>query len=143
MIWTRRRLVRTGACGLSALFLGISTTGCGAEAPWVPITGAVADLAGTYTLASVDGAPLPVDVGSGPTAFSILYSSLTLGSDGTWTETRKELAPDARTIRVSGVWSQDGLAVTLAASSGERYSGSATNLGLRLADGTRGYVFNR
>ena len=128
---------------LAALLLAATPLGCSAESPWVPITGAVADLAGTYTLTTVDGASLPVDVGLGLTAFSILYSSLTLASDGTWSETRKELAPDARTIRTSGVWSQEGFAVALRATTGERYTGAVTNLGLKLADGTRAYVFNR
>ena len=136
-------VVRAAGCALVALLVLAAPVGCSAESPWVPLSGAVADLAGTYTLASVDGAPLPVDVGSGSTAFSILYASLTLGSDGSWTEIRKELAPDARTIRSCGVWSQEGFSVTLSAAGGGRYTGSVTNLGLRLGDGVRSYVFNR
>jgi hypothetical protein len=139
------RQQRTSALGrcFAALLLLVSSPACSAESPWVPITGAVADVAGTYILTSVDGARLPVDVGTGSAAYSILYSSITLGADGTWNETRKELAPNARTVQESGVWSQQGFSVRLRGASADRYAGSVTNDGLRLSDAVLSYVFSR
>jgi hypothetical protein len=128
---------------LAALVLLGATPACGSDAVYQPITGGVAEPSGTYMLLTVDDAPLPFDVGSGATGFTILSSTLSLSTDGTWVELRKELAPGPRIIRKGGRWTQQGLGLSLLGETGVVYAGSMTNTGLRLADATRGYTFIR
>ncbi|MEO8563541.1 MAG: hypothetical protein ABI601_15800 [bacterium] len=120
-----------------------AVSACSSDVGYQPITGAVAEPTGTYMLLAVDGAPLPFDVGSGPTGYTILSSTLSLAADGTWIELRKELAPGPRIIRSVGRWTQQGFGLSLVGASGVAYAGSMTNTGLRLADAARGYNFIR
>ena len=138
----RYRFVRAGYL-LVALLLTTTVSACSSESGYQPITGAVAEPTGTFMLLTIDGAPLPFDVGTGGTGYTILSSTLSLAADGTWIEMRKELAPGPRIIRSVGRWTQQGYGLSLFGESGVAYAGSMTNTGLRLADATRGYNFIR
>ncbi len=129
-------LVAASACNLDTTSLNPSTVG---------------NLAGTYSLKTVNGAPLPFTFNpNDTTTVNIDTDVLTLAENGAWGETinyRQTVGSAATTNESStltGVWTISGDQVNFRTPGGLLYIGTATTTMLSLADATTTlYVFSR
>jgi hypothetical protein len=109
----------------------------------------VGDLAGTYTLQSMNGTALPFSIVSHDTTVLIDTDVLVLGANGDWSETvsYRQTAGTNQTTNESfslvGIWTRSRNSVNFRTSQGLLYLGTATDTTLLLSDGGYDYVFKR
>lgn len=109
------------------------------------------DISGTYSLQSVGGATLPVTVQSGTTTVTLTSDVLTVGSDGTWSETEsvQQVAngqTTTSTLDDGGTWTLSGTNVSFYSQSSQvtAYSGAYNSNTLTLDNGDgQAQVFRR
>jgi hypothetical protein len=75
------------------------------------------DIAGTYTLQSIGGSPLPYTFQSGSPTVTLVSDVLTVGSDGTWAEAEdfQQVANGQTTtgsLSDGGTWTRSGTSLT-------------------------------
>jgi hypothetical protein len=110
----------------------------------------VGDLAGTYTLQSMNGTALPFSIVSNDTTVLIDTDIMVLGSNGDWNETvtyRQTAGTNPTTnesFTLNGAWSRNGNSLNFRTlQGGLLYVGTATETSLLLADRDFQYVFKR
>jgi hypothetical protein len=107
------------------------------------------DLAGVYSLQTIDGTALPFTIVAKDTTVLIDTDVLTLGANGAWAEavqyrqTVGTAATTAESFNLSGIWERVGNSVTFRTASGLLYVGTATDTTLLLSDSRNAYVFKR
>jgi hypothetical protein len=131
---------------LITLVLLVGAAACGFDTSTAPLVG---DLAGSYSLLSMNGNPLPFVIVSNDTTVSIDADVLTLTSAGDWNETvsyRQTVGSAPTTnesLSLSGVWTRSGNQLNFRTSAGLLYIGTATETTLTLTDAGFSYVFTR
>ena len=99
------------------------------------------NIAGTYALATVGGAPLPAPYSPG---VSITSSRLTVLAAGTWTEARSsDAAGGVQATVYYGTWTETGGDLAFRVGATLFYTGVATSSGLRLASGGTIFTYSR
>ena len=115
---------------LAALSLLTLFTACGGDGSTDPTT---ASIAGTYTLRTVNGSPMPYTVTqSGPYKYEITSDAYTLSDGGTWSEIRTYRTTSNEVVTTStnpdgGTYSRNGTAITLVSPNSGAVSGSVAN----------------
>jgi hypothetical protein len=100
---------------LAALVLIALAAACGSDSTTSP----EAEVAGTYTLRTINGAPLPFTLGTaGSATFVLVSSTVTLKADGTFTgsTTATETTGSSSTTSTesgSGTWTRSGTTISL------------------------------
>jgi hypothetical protein len=128
------------------LFAALVAVACGGDS-----TSPTATLsAGTYTLKSIAGRPLPVVLGQGSPSLAIVADSLTIANDEAWSEvTAVQVTQNGQTMTNvtddNGTWVRSGNTLTLTSvhTNTVVYSGSFSATELDLSDGTLPYVFTK
>jgi hypothetical protein len=96
---------------------------------------------GTYALATIDGALLPVEY---PRGLRITSSRLIILPDGTWTETRSgRTEAGVQSQGFGGTWTRSGNGVALRVGSTPFYNGEATASGVLLTSGGTLFTYSR
>jgi len=109
----------------------------------------VQNVAGVYTLQTMNGKALPFTIASHDTTIRIDTDVLTVGVDGDWLETITYLqtvgtnVPTTETDVLSGLWTRSGNSVGFRTSQGPLYIGTVTDTTLLLSDAAYNYVFKR
>ena len=105
------------------------------------VTPPVAQVAGTYVLSAIDGAPLPATYFS---TVKIASSRLVVVDAGTWTETRtSDTAGKVETATYFGTWKRTGSTLEFSVGATPFYAGAATSSGLRLDTGSKIFTYSR
>ena len=131
---------------LIALVLLSAATACGMDTATEPLVG---DIAGTYTLQSMNGSALPFVFASNDTTVSIDTDVLMVAAGGDWTETvgyRQTVGTAAatnETLNLSGSWTRSGNQLNFRTAQGLLYVGMARETALNLSDAAFDYVFTR
>jgi hypothetical protein len=127
-------LVATAACSLDT----------GTTAPYA------GSLTGTYTLQTMNGAPLPFTFTNADTSFSIVSDVILMADDGSWSETYVSLrkigtaAATSDTVALAGSWTRTSPLSFYSAPNGTlTYQGTASETSLALTDGYFNYLFQR
>ena len=109
----------------------------------------VGDISGTYSLRTMNGAPLPLTVVGHDTTVVIDTDVLILTPVGDWSETvgyRQTVgaaATTAESFALSGGWTRSGNSLSFRTPNGLFYLGTATDTSLNLSDAANSYVFKR
>jgi hypothetical protein len=116
-----------------------AATACGSDDDSTsPIVGA----SGTWSLQSINGSALPVTIGSGTQAVSVIASTLTISSNGNYNEVvtlRPAGASSNTTFTEIGTWSfTNGVVTFNDQTDGITYTGSVN--GNTLTENTAGFV---
>ena len=125
-------------------FLALAiTVACGGDGITDP---ASVSLAGTYSLKTVNGSPLPFTVSDATGSATLTSDVMTVADAGTWTEHYTfRLTVNGTTTNesgdTSGTWSRSGTSVTFKADGGTAYTGTFNGSGFTLNDGDHVYVF--
>jgi hypothetical protein len=130
---------------LIALLAFAAAAGCGSDGVTDATTGS---MAGTFSVTSVNGNPIPFTFQSGNAVYTITSDVLTVADAGTWSETY------AYTVTVNGTttnqggsdagtWVRSGTAVDFYSnlSSSLAYSGTFNGGGFTLSDGANSWLF--
>jgi hypothetical protein len=130
---------------LVALIAFVAAAGCGSDKATNAVSGSIA---GTYSVKSVDGNPMPYTVQSGSSSATLTSDVLTVADDGTWNETYAfTMTVNGTTTNQSvgdgGTWTRSGSAVSFYSNlnAATVYTGSITGGGFTLSDGTSSYLF--
>jgi hypothetical protein len=130
---------------LIALLAFVAAAGCGSDKVTNPASDSIA---GTFSVTSVDGNPLPYTVQSGTSSATLTTDVLTVADGGTWTETWSyTLTVNGSTTNQTqsdgGTWTRSGAAVSFYSnlSSAVAYTGTFTGGGFTLSDGTSSWLF--
>jgi hypothetical protein len=108
-----------------------------------------ANLAGSYSLQSIDGAPMPVTTVSNDTTVTIDGDVLVLDGIGNWGEivryhrTVGAAAAVADSLQLGGIWLSSGNTLNFRTSQSLLYVGTATDSTLSLSDAISVYEFKR
>ena len=133
---------------LIALMALVATAACSLNTETDPGP-AVGDLAGTYTLQSMNGSPLPFSIVSHDTTVLIDTDVLIVAGTGDWSETvnyRQTAGTNQTTnesFNLAGIWSRSGNTLNFRTAQGLLYVGTATDTTLLLSDNSFNYVFKR
>lgn len=113
-----RRHVSGFAVTLPAAFLACGCNGPGA-------TSAAADPAGTYSLVSVDGKPVPTTLSHEGATLRVRSGTFIIGSDGTCSTTTAFVGPAGAEVTrtVNATYVRDGATLTM------RWKGAGTTVG--------------
>lgn len=121
---------------LTALSLLALVTACGGDSSTDPIS---ASVAGTYTLRTVNGSPMPYTVQqSGPFKYEITDDAYTLSDGGAWTEVWRDRTTSNGVVTTSentdaGTYTRNGTAITLTSPNSGAVSGSVNGGTLSLS----------
>jgi hypothetical protein len=131
----------------------VVTTGCLDMSTTEPYAGS---LAGTYTLQTMNGTPMPFTFTNADTSFSIVSDVILMGDNGSWSETYVSLqkvgtaAATSDTVALAGTYTRTSpglnffLSPTQASPDGVLlYQGQANETQMALTDGTFTYLFQR
>lgn len=129
------------AATLALILVFVAACG-GSESPTTPAT-----IAGTYTLRTVNGSPLPFLVsGGGATKSEIVDGTLTVNDGGGWAESghlrntvNGTVTTSASNFVGSGYYTLSGTAITLSGPGAGPFSGSVSSGALSVA--VRGYLY--
>ena len=121
---TRQAVSLISCCVVAA---GLVISACARQQP--PLDGS--DIAGAYTLVSVNGNPVPTSVDHQGAALQVRSGTLTLGADGTCSTRTVFVPPSGTEVRreVGATYTRDGSRLTL------RWKGAGKTTGT-IADGT-------
>jgi len=116
----------------------VAAVACGSDDSTSPVLGA----SGTWSLQTINGTALPVTIGSGSQAVSVISSTLTISSNGNYNEvvTLRPLGAASNTIFTEiGTWSfTNGVVTFNDQTDGITYTGSIS--GNSLTENTGGFV---
>ena len=130
---------------LAALSLLVLLAGCGGDGSTDPTAG----IAGTYSLRTVNGSPLPYTLQqSGTFKLEITSDAYALTDNGTWTEAWSERTTSngqvtTETFTDAGTYSRSGTAITLVSPGAGAVSGTVSGGTLTLAAQGFSLVFIR
>lgn len=119
---------------------------CGGDSATSPTS---QSLAGTYTMRTVNGSPLPFVVQSGTTKITITADVMTVADGGTWSETGAFTltvngSSTSQVISDGGTFVRAGATVSFLNGNQTAYTGSFTGSGFTLTDQQAlRYVFSR
>jgi len=114
---------------LIALVLALTFVACGSDDSTEPSNSSVA---GTWSLQTINGSPLPFTLSPAPTKIEILSATAVINSNGTWTsssQTRTTLgtqAPTTTTETDNGTYTISGSTIALRSSDGTVESGTVS-----------------
>lgn len=121
-----------------AVALLVAAGACGSDDSTSPTIGA----SGTWSLQTINGTALPVTIGSGSQAVSVIASTLTISSNGNYNEvvTLRPLGATSNTTFTEiGTWSfANGVVTFNDQTDGVTYTGAIT--GNSLTENTAGFV---
>ena len=133
---------------LLALFAVITITGCGDQRVVAPP--ALASVAGTFTLRSINGDPLPHSFTNGTATYTITSDVITVLESGTWSEAGSYLLTQNGTTQTinfddGGPWTRSGATVSFFSNylNANAYWGTFTGNGFDLSDPTSTYSFTK
>jgi hypothetical protein len=112
---------------LIALALALTVVACGSDDSTAPSNSSIA---GTWSLQTINGSPLPFTLAPAPTKIEILSATAIINSNGTWTsssQTRTTLgtqAPTTTTETDNGTYTISGSTIALRSSDGTVESGT-------------------
>lgn len=149
-----RRAARAFPAGLAAFVLAAAGAACtgGDDAPRLLESAAPVGAAGSYTLRTIGGKPLPVVlVERGGDSYSVLDEWVYLADDGSMTRTLRSRtvlrgAATERTVHMTGTWTQRGTAVAMALAGSDELPRVATHSDghtLTLVEGALVLVYRR
>jgi Lipocalin-like domain len=116
----------------------VAAGACGSDDPTSPIAGA----SGTWNLQSINGSALPVTIGTGTQAVTVIASTLTISTNGNYNEVvtlRPAGTTSNTTFTETGTWSVTNGVVTFNdQTDGITYNGTVS--GNTLTETTTGFV---
>ena len=129
---------------LVSLALVLAVAGCGSDSSTTPTNSSVA---GTWTLQSVNGSPLPFTLSASPAKIELLSDVVVATSNGTWTSTQQTRTtigtgtPTTSTATDGGTYTLSGNNVSILSSSAGSTAQAGTINGNTLTLSQSGLTF--
>ena len=120
------------------------TLACGGGSDATAPNPASDSIAGTFTLRTVNGSPLPFTTRAGATTVVFISGVLTVAEGGTWSDSRSfTLSGFSETTTDGGTWTRAGTNVAFLSTTKTGYAGTFTGSGFNLTDFTFNYTFSK